>query len=85
MEGTQKPFKLLRVFSVLFKVLAWLTLLLMAVGVVGALMGAEGGTDWTVPVILNMGMSGLLGFIVLYALGEIIRVLLIIEANTRTP
>jgi len=81
----EKGFKLLRVFSVTFKVLACLTLVLMLIGVMGALVGVEDRTPMTGTLILNMAFSGLLGFLVLYALGEIIRVLLLIEAQTRKP
>jgi len=79
-------FKLLRIFSMTFKVLAWLTLILMLVGIVGLLVGASSDQNaFTLPVVFNMIFSGLLGFLGMYSFGEIIRVLLKIEANTRGP
>lgn len=75
-------FKLLRIFSVVFKVLAWVVLILIAIGVVGVVMSKNPQT-LNPPVILNMVFSGLVGFLVMYTLGEIIRLLLVIESNTR--
>lgn len=77
-------FKLLRIFSVVFKVLAWLVLVLIAVGITGVVLSKDPQAT-TPPVILNMVFSGLVGFLVMYSLGEIIRVLLLIESNTRKP
>ena len=76
------PFKLLRIFSVVFRVLAWLVLVLIAVGVTGVIVSKDPEAN-TPPVLLNMVFSGLVGFLVLYSLGEIIRLLLVIESNTR--
>lgn len=75
-------FKLLRIFSVVFKVLAWVVLVLIAVGVTGVIMSKDPAVS-TPPVVLNMAFSGIVGFLVMYSLSEIIRVLLIIEGNTR--
>ncbi len=77
-------FKLLRIFSVVFKVLAWLVLVLIAVGVVGVVLSKDPDAN-TPPVLLNMLFSGLVGFLVMYTLGEIIRLLLVVESNTRKP
>ena len=75
-------FKLLRIFSVVFKVMSWVVLVLITVGVVGVILSKDPAAN-TPPVLLNMVFSGLLGFLVMYTLGEIIRLLLVIESNTR--
>ena len=77
-------FKLLRIFSVVFKILAWLVLVLIGVGVTGVILSKDPNAN-TPPVLLNMVFSGLVGFLVMYSMGEIIRVLLLIESNTRKP
>ena len=75
-------FKLLRIFSVVFKVIAGLVLVLVLVGAVGVVMAKDPQIS-TPQVILNMVFSGLLGFLLMFSLGEIIKVLLLIEQNTR--
>ena len=81
------PFRLLRIFSVLFKVLAWLLLVLMFIGLVGLLLAARGAAAadrvQTTQMMMNMVFSGLVFFLIFFALGEIIRILLAIEAQTR--
>ena len=76
-------FKLLKVAAMLFKVIAWFVLILMAVGIVALFMGSDAQTPLPVPILLNMAFSGLVGFLLFFALGEIVRILLLIEANTR--
>lgn len=80
----ENSFKLLKVFSVIFKILAWLVLVMIAVGVTGVILTKDPEAN-TAPVLLNMAFSGLVGFLVMYSLGEIIRILLAIESNTRKP
>ena len=75
-------FKLLRIFSVAFKVVAWLFLIMIAVGIVGIVVSKDPQVN-TPPVYLNMGMTAVVGFLSFYSAGEIIRVLLIVESNTR--
>lgn len=77
-------FKLLRIFSRVFKVMAWLVLILIGVGLAGVILSKDPDAN-TPPVLLNMLFSGLVGFVLMYSLGEIIRVLLAIESNTRKP
>ena len=77
-------FGLLKKLSVIFKVLAFLVLVLMMVGLVGTLMSTrQQGSTMPVPVILNMAFSGILAFLMLFTFGEVIRILLAIESNTR--
>lgn len=75
-------FRRLRIFSVMFKVLAWLVLVLIAVGAVGVIL-SKNPTVPALPAVLNMVFSGLVGFLVMHSLGDIIGILLIIEENTR--
>ena len=75
-------FKLLRIFSVVFKVLAWLVVVLISIGLVGVILSRDPQAS-SPPVLLNMVFSGVVAFLVMYTLGEIIRVLLVIEGNTR--
>ena len=78
------PFRLLRILSVVFKVLAFVFLILVLIAVVGILVApAEVGTPPRLPMIMNMVFSGLLAFLTLFTLGEIIRLLLVIEAQTK--
>ena len=77
-------FKLLKIFSTAFKVIAGLVLLLVLIGVVGILVARD--PQINIPqVVLNMLFSGLMGFLIMFSLGEIIRLLLVIEQNTRRP
>ncbi len=75
-------FKLLRIFSVVFKVFAWLVLVMIAVALVGVVMSKDPDAN-PPPVYINMIMTAAVGFLALYSVGEIIRVLLLIESNTR--
>lgn len=84
-ERPTPSFRLLEVIAVLFKILAWVVLLLMAVGVVGLLVGSDSDNPLSFPILLNMIFSGLVGFLLFFALGEIVRVLLTIERQTRKP
>ena len=80
-----KKFKLLRTFSVVFKILAWATLVIGLVGTVGVLVA--GGTPET-PKAMSVVILivGALYFVIFYTVGEVIKVLLAIEEQTRkTP
>ena len=75
-------FGLLRILSAAFKVLACVVLVLMLTGVVGLVMGRDPSVP-LVPLVLNMVFSGILAFLMMYAFGEVIRLLLAIESQTR--
>ena len=75
-------FKLLRIFSVVFKVFAWLVLVMISIAIVGVVMSKDPQAN-TLPVYANMAMSAVVGFLALYSVGEIIRLLLVIESNIR--
>ncbi len=82
----ENSFKLLRIFSIAFKLLAWVTLVLMAVGLVGLFVARnESGVNVTGAMVLNMAFSGVIAFLLFYALGEIIRLLLAIHDQTVSP
>ena len=73
-------FKLLRTFSIAFKLLSWVVVVLMGVGLVGLFMARnEPGANGMGPMALNMVFSGIIAFLLFYALGEIIRLLLAIH------
>ena len=75
-------FKLLKIFGLLFKVMGWAALVVGIVGAVGVLVG--GGAPQTPRAVsLAVFLSSALYFILFYTLGEIIRLLLAIEAQTR--
>ena len=80
-------FRLLRISSTLFKVLAWVLLVLMLVGMTGLLVASKqaGGSERAQMVqgMVQMFFSGLIFFLLFFALGEIVRILLAIEAQTR--
>ena len=76
-------FGLLKILSTVFKILAWVVLLLMLVGLVGTLVAnRDPASPVPVPMILNMVFSGILAFLMLFAFGEVIRLLLAIESQT---
>lgn len=77
-------FGLLKVLSVVFKVLAVIVFVLMLIGLVGTLAtNRDPSSPVPLPVILNLAFSGVLAFLMLFAFGEVIRLLLAIEASTR--
>lgn len=78
-----KPFKLLPICSVLFKVFAWLFLLLMLASVVGILMVQGVPQAAKLQNLLSYAVTGIVLFVTFYALGEMVRLLLVIEAQTR--
>ena len=75
-------FGLLKILSVAFKVLACVVLVLMLTGVVGLVVGRDPSVP-LIPLVLNMVFSGVLAFLMMYAFGEVIRLLLSIESQTR--
>ncbi len=76
-------FGLLKSLSMVFKVLAWVVLLLMMIGLVGILVSNKDPVSPVpIPMILNMVFSGILAFLMLFAFGEVIRLLLAIEQQT---
>ena len=77
-------FGLLRTLSMVFKALSWLVLLLMLIGLVGTLVAnKDPSSPVPIPMILNMIFSGVVAFLTLFSFGEVIRLLLAIEAQTR--
>ena len=79
----KNEFGLLNILSVVFKVLACAVFVLMLTGLVGTLMSRDASAPLPVPLILNMVFSGILAFLMLFAFGEVIRLLLAIEFRTR--
>ena len=77
------PFGVLKVLSVVLKVLACLMLILMLTSVVGMLVSRDAANPFPAPAVLNMVFSGILAFLLLYSFGEVIRLLLAIEFQTR--
>ena len=75
-------FGLLRILSAAFKVLACVVLVLMLTGVVGLVVGRDPSVP-LVPLVLNMVFNGVLAFLTMYAFSEVIRLLLVIESQTR--
>lgn len=81
----ENRFKVLRVFSVIFKVTAFLSLVFLGIGVAGVAAGGMPEGVARGQVVLNMLISFSVSFLVLYSFGEIIRLLLIVEEQTRRP
>ena len=77
-------FKLLKIFSVIFKILAWVIVLVGLVGTVGLFM--KGGTP-EVPKTMSISIltQSLVLFLVFYTFGEIIRLLLVLEERSKKP
>lgn len=98
-----KRFDILRFFSGLLKVLAWITLVLAILGAIGvALAGGQFGGPLTeaagaqlgpaaglmaglggIAVAIGLLLIGVFYFILLYATGELIALLVAMEENTR--
>lgn len=79
----ENRFRLLKVFSATFKVLAIVMLVLMVVGIVGIVTGEKPQGVPIVQVVTNMMVGLVVTSLMFYSLGEIIRVLLKIEEQTR--
>jgi len=76
-------FGLLKILSIVFKVLAWVVLLLMMIGLVGNLItNKELSGPPLVQAIVNTVLSSIMAFLMLFAFGEVIRLLLAIEQQT---
>lgn len=77
-------FRVLRILSVVFKVIAWLFLILILVGAVGISVAAkEAPAPQRIQAVVQIVIEGFWRFLVLYGLGEICRILIAIEAQTR--
>lgn len=76
-------FGLLKILSVVFKVLAFVVLVLMLIGAVGIAMSRDPSSPFPMPLVLNMVFNGLIAFLMMVAFGEVIRLLLAIESQTR--
>lgn len=79
----ENRFRLLRIFSTAFKVLAIAMLALMVVGLVGIAVGEKPPGVPIAQVATNMVVGLMVTSLMFYSLGEIIRVLLKIEEQTR--
>jgi len=91
-----RRFMALRVVATVLKVLAWLVLLLGFLGAIGALLGAfllnsqadllgvdMGGPLAGIALFVTLLIVAILQFLLLYAGGEFIYLLLSVEENTR--
>ena len=79
-------FKLLKLFSGLFKVTAWTLLLVIAgVGSVAIFMGSDAAQPMPKWSFLMNVLTGLFWFVIFYTISEIIKLLLAIEAQSRRP
>ena len=76
-------FKILRILSVALKGYAFLTLLLMVIALVGLFMANGVLGQQKFQMIMNTVLGGTLFFLVLFSLGELIRLILQIEMQTR--
>lgn len=79
----ENRFRLLKIFSAAFKVLAIAMLALMVVGLVGIVVGEKPPGVPIAQVATNMVVGLMVTSLMFYSLGEIIRVLLKIEEQTR--
>lgn len=78
----EKRFGLLRTFGLVFKILAWASLVIGAIGAVGILV--TGGTPETPRAVsLVILLVSAIYFVIFYTVGEVIKLLLTIEENTR--
>ena len=80
----ERPIRRLKILAVIFKVLAWGALVMGLVGVVGVLVAghtpdAPPGMPW----MILLASAG--NFLILYTVGEVIKLLLSIEKQTRPP
>ncbi len=84
----ERRFKLLRVFGIIFKILAWGALFLGLVGAVGVVVAGSNGQPQGVPpsplagVVVVLSAWSLI-FIIFYTVSEMIKLLLAIEENSR--
>lgn len=75
-------YRLLRVFSIAFKILSLVILVLMGVGLAGLfVIRRDPEVRVSPPEVVNMIFSGMVGFLVFYTFGEVIRILLDIRSE----
>lgn len=75
-------YRLLRIFSIAFKILALIVLVLLGTGLVGLFVIRRDPEIRVTPQeVANMIFSGTAGFLVFYALGDLIRLLLDIRKH----
>lgn len=75
-------YRLLRVFSIAFKILSLIILVLMGVGLAGLLViRRDPEVRVSAPEVINMIFSGTVGFLLFYAFGDLIRLLLDIRSE----
>ena len=84
----ENRFKLLGIFSLIFKVVAWGCLLLGIVGAVGVFVATAGSApaQGAPPRLVSMGVVvavWTLFFLIFYTVSESIKLLLAIEENSR--
>ncbi len=79
-----ESFRALRILSIVFKVTAWIFLILIGIAAVGvSIAGKDAPAPQRFQAVVQILVEGLWRFLVLYGFGEICRVLVAIEANTR--
>ena len=84
----ENRFKLLRIFGLIFKVIAWVCLLLGIVGAVGVFVATAGSPppQGVPPRLVSMTVVvavWTLFFLIFYTVSELIKLLLAIEENSR--
>ncbi len=80
-----RNFKLLKVFGVVFKVFAWIILIIGLVGTVGLFIKGASPEVPKTQMIISILTQSLVLFLVFYALGEVIKLLLVLEERSRKP
>ena len=75
-------FKVLKIFGIVFKVFAWVILVVGLIGAAGFFV--KGGTS-EVPKTISISIltQSLVLFLVFYAFGEVIKLLLVLEERTK--
>ena len=79
-------FKLLRVFGLIFKVIAWVSLFLGIVGAVGIFVATAPQGQGIPPKAVGIAVvlvAWTLFFLIFYTVSELIKLLLTIEENSR--
>ena len=82
----EKRFKLLKLFGLLFKVIAWVCLLLGIVGAVGVFVAGNSQAQGVPPRAVGIAVvlaAWSLFFLIFYTVSEVIGILLTIEENSR--
>ncbi len=78
----ENQFKMLRIFGILFKVVAWGALLFGLIGTVTVIMGG-GSPSQPRSVAVVVLLVSMLYFMIFYTVSEIIKVLLHLVENTK--